>query len=303
MNRRQALPLHALRAFEAAARHRSLLRGAEELSVTHGAISQQIKLLERVLKKQLFDRTKRPIALTSAGQQLLSAVTESFGRLARTTTAIENGELEGEITLSCVPGLAANWLVPALHSFLASHSGISLRIKTEYWRHPTAADHVDLAVVYGSAEHPGKKVTLLGHSEFFPVGSPKLVGSKRKNFSAGAITQFTLLHEYSSETWSRWFVSMGSNLPDSRGVTFDGAHLTLQAARFGAGVAMGDLPTVRNDLEQGHLLRLSDVSVPAAHPYYLVTSPETANRPDIKALEDWLIALSDFSMGTESNSV
>jgi LysR family transcriptional regulator, glycine cleavage system transcriptional activator len=288
--RRSRLPLHALRAFEAAANHRSLLRAAEDLGVTHGAVSHQIKLLESIVKKPLFNRARRPIALTAAGEQLLAVVNESFDRLTRAAVAIESGELEGEITLSCVPGLAANWLVPALGDFLATHNNVSVRIETEYWRHPNVSDRVDLAVVYGSAEHPGKRVILLGHSDFFPVASPALTEKSRGTVTPEEMASYTLLHEYSTETWSRWFATVGYSGLLSRGITFDGAHLSLQAARAGYGVAMGDTPTVNMDLQSGRLIRLSAAAVPAAYPYYLLTAPARLTRPVVKALEDWLIA-------------
>ena len=183
--KRSHLPLNALRAFEAAARQRSLGRAAQELSVTHGAVSHQIKSLESLLGRSLLDRRRRPIKLTSAGEQLLAAVGESFDRLARVTDAIARDELEGEIRVACVPGLASNWLVPSLGTFLASHANIKIHVETEYWREPAMVNRVDLAVAYGSAEHPGSRVVLLGQSEFYPVASPRLIDDCRGSADAG----------------------------------------------------------------------------------------------------------------------
>ena len=285
---RNRLPLNALRAFEAAARHRNLVRAAEELAVTHGAVSHQIRALEEQLASPLFDRSQRPMGLTPAGAQLLAAVHDSFERLTRAASAIKSGEIEGEITLSCVPGLAANWLVPRLGEFLSLHANVAVHVLTEYWRHPKMADRADLAIAYGSAEHPGKRVVRLGHAEFFPVCSPTL---KRRLGMPKDLLEQTLLHEYSDEAWSRWFAAAGLAPTGSiRGVYFDSAHLSLEAARAGYGVAMGDIATVRDDLANKRLIRPFRLSVPAAFPYYLIAPPETEQAPAARALEEWLIA-------------
>lgn len=288
---RSRLPLKALRAFEAAARHRNLLRAADELAVTHGAVSHQIRNLERELKAQLFDRRHRPILLTQAGEQLLAAVHESFERLTRVASAIQNGEIEGEITLSCVPGLAANWLVPRLGRFLSLHANVAVHVVTEYWRHPKIADQSDLAIAYGSAEHPGRRVVRLAHAEFFPVCSPALARRKPPLKRPQDIAGHTLLHEYTDEAWSRWLAAAGqAGLKPARNVYFDGAHLSLEAARAGYGIAMGDLATVRDDLAERRLVRLFAQTVPAAFPYYLVAPPEAEQGAAARALEHWLIA-------------
>ena len=288
--KRSRLPLKALRAFEAAARHRNLLRAAEELAVTHGAVSHQIRNLEKDLKAQLFDRRHRPILLTQAGEQLLAAVHESFDRLTRVASAIQNGEIEGEITLSCVPGLAANWLVPRLGRFLSLHANVAVHVVTEYWRHPKIADQSDLAIAYGSAEHPGRRVVRLAHAEFFPVCSPALLKRKPLLKRAQDIADHTLLHEYADDAWSRWLAVSGlAGLKPARNVYFDGAHLSLEAARAGYGIALGDMATVRDDLASRRLVRLFEHTVPAAFPYYLVAPPESEQPAAARALEKWLV--------------
>ena len=289
--KRSRLPLSALRAFEAAARHRNLLRAADELAVTHGAVSHQIRALELQLKAQLFDRRRRPILLTQAGEQLLAAVHDSFDRLTRVASAIQNGEIEGEITLSCVPGLATNWLVPRLGDFLSRHANVTVHVVTEYWRHPKMADQSDVAIAYGSAEHPGKRVVRLGHAEFFPVCSPALKKRKPSIKRPPDLLKYTLLHEYNDEAWSRWLAAVGvAGLKSARSAYFDGAHLSLEAARAGYGIAMGDMATVRDDLVKKRLVRLFAQTVPAAFPYYLVAPPEAEQPPALRALEEWLIA-------------
>jgi len=284
--KRQRLPLHALRAFEAAAAKRNLVEAARELGVTHSAISHQLRLLEEVLGAKLFDRRHKPLRLTAAGERLLMVVADSFDRLSRVAAELKGNGIAGDLTVSCVPGLGTNWLLHVLGEFAASHTQVSVRMTTEIWLHPAASEEADLAIAYGSAEHPGKRVVLLGHSEFYPVCSPRLAAGLEPLVRAADLLKLMLLHEHNDETWLRWFVAAGvADVSAARGMFFDGAHLSLQAARAGLGVAMGDTPTVAADLRDGRLVRLFSLSVPATHPYYLITPPLDRMQPAARALE------------------
>lgn len=290
MLRRSRLPLHALRAFEAAARHGSFVAAAEDLAVTHGAISHQVRYLESLLDARLFDRTRRPLVLTPAGEELRKSVGEAFDRLSRATVIDRSRGEAGSVSLSCVPGLCADWLVPRLGGFLSTHPNVSLNVTTEHWRQASPFHETDLALVYGSAEHPGKRVVLLGHSSFFPVASPKLVGRRMTELTPPDILDFALLHDSTEETWSRWLTLCGIEAPSTkRGIIFDSAHLSLQAARSGYGIALGDWPTIETDLLEGRLVRLFQESVPAVFPYYLVTGPRERQSPAMQLLEDWIV--------------
>ena len=294
------LPLHALRTFSVAARHLNMVAAARELFVTHGAVSHQIRSLETQLGKPLFDRSKRPMQLTTAGEQLLRVVNDCLDRLQRSAQAIESGEIEGELTVSCVPGVAANWLVPNLGDFVSQHARIAVHVLTEHWQHPGIAARADLGISYGSAERTGKRVVLLGQAEYYPVCSPKLLEAAGPIRTPHDIAQHTLLHEYSDTTWTRWFATVGmEDVRIARRVHFDGAHLSLQAARAGYGIAMGDLSTVRKDLADGTLVRLFNVAIPAAYPYYLVAAPRAEQSAAAVALEEWLIE--NFPAGAAAN--
>ncbi|MBT4891238.1 MAG: LysR family transcriptional regulator [Rhodospirillales bacterium] len=287
MIKRRDLPLYALRGFEATARLHSLTDAAEELGVTYSAISHQIRKLEEILGTTLFDRRHKPLSLTAKGHALLSGVTDSFDRLSRAAEEAGNTGLEGELVVSCIPGLGTNWLIPALEQFLKSYTKLNLHIITEFWHHPTPHEEIDLAITYGSAERTGRRVIRLGQSEFFPVCSPRIMDGLLKPQDLAGIT---LLHDHSEETWSRWLLEAGhQNLEDRRNIYFDSAHMALEAARAGYGVAMGDRPTVQHDLREGRLIRLFDHSVPAIHPYYIDTPPLEHMKPATKALEAWLV--------------
>jgi len=288
--RRQLLPLNALRVFEAVARQRNMARAAEELGVTHSAVSQQIKKLEDLLDVEMFDRRHKPLRLTDDGQQLLGPVTQAMDILSAATHEVSRGEIEGELTVSCVPGLGSNWFVPALGEFLDAFAKIQVHVVTDFWHHPEQGEEADLAIAYGSAEQPDKRVVLLGHPEFFPVCTPRFVRSRGAIRDPSQLLTYNLLHDNSKETWSRWFAAAGvADIGARRDIVFDSAHLSLQAARAGHGVALGDAATVQHDLEQGRLLQLVDQRIPAIHPYYIVTPPTSRLKPAALAVEGWLL--------------
>lgn len=287
---RRTLPLYGLRAFEAAARHLAVARAADELGVTHSAVSHQIRGLESQLGVELFDRRHKPFRLTPEGERLLRRVREAFDALCDATTRVKAGHLEGELSVSCVPGLGANWLVPLLGQFLKTFPRLRLTVLTEHWRQPAASAEADLAIVYGSAESPGRRVIRLGHSQFFPVCSPRLAEGEPPIRRPTDLLRFNLLHEYDEEGWSRWFASAGvPQASEARGIYFDSAHWSLQAARAGYGVALGDLPTVDADLRDGRLVRLFEESIPALHPYHLLTPAADRISGPIRELESWII--------------
>lgn len=288
--KRSRLPLHAFRAFEAAAELKSLTLAADELGVTHAAISHHIRGLEDQLGLQLFDRSKRPMKLTDAGDRLLEAVQTGFDRISGAIAELKGHEFEGNIVIVSVPGLGANWLAELLGEFILMFPRVKIRMMTNPWHQPNSVEDADIAIVYGSAEQAGRRVTLLGQSDFFPVCSPRLPIAHQKNVRPRDLLEHTILHEHNTDTWTRWFISCGvipSNM--MRGIYFDGAHLTLQAARAGAGIAMADVPTVGADLREGRLVRLTNQTVPMAHPYYVTTPPIERLKPAAKAFETFIL--------------
>lgn len=288
--KRSRLPLHAFRAFEAAAELKSLTLAADELGVTHAAISHHIRGLEDQLGLQLFDRSTRPMKLTDAGDRLLEAVQTGFDRISGVIAELKGQEFEGNLTIASVPGLGANWLAELLGEFILMFPRVKIRMMTYPWHLPNAMDDADIAITYGSAEQAGRNVTLLGQSEFFPVCSPRLSVAHQKNVRPKDLLEHTIIHEHNTDTWTRWFIGCGI-APSSlmRGIYFDGADLTLQAARAGAGIAMGDIPTVGADLREGRLVRLTNYTVPMSHPYYLTTPPMERLKPAAKAFHAFIV--------------
>ncbi|MEG6509197.1 LysR substrate-binding domain-containing protein [Methyloligella sp. 2.7D] len=286
--KRSRIPLHALRAFEAAAETGNLTRAAETLGVTHAAISYQIRLLEDHLGLALFERRMRPMQLTDAGQRLLEGTRGGFDRIAHCLDDLkEEEDYAGELSVVSVPGLGGNWLTSVLGEYVSQFPKVTVRMITSPWHRQTEFEPSDFSIVYGSAEQSGRRVTLLGQTSFFPVCSPSLPIAGNRYPDPRDMLNYTLIHEYNTDTWSRWYMACGVEpFAGTRRIYFDGAHLTLHAARAGTGIAMADLPTVAADLKEGRLVRLSDLTVPATHPYYITTPPLGRLKPAAKALED-----------------
>jgi len=285
------LPLNAMRTFVVAAKHLNINHAAAELCVTHSAVSHQIKMLEDSLNQKLFDRRKRPFCLTPAGEELRTVLSECLEKIQCSINAIELGSISGEVTISCVPGLAANWLVPKLGGFLKENENIVVKLITDYWNLRSRPNDADLAIIYGSAEVPGKRVLRLGQSDYFPVCTPFFLEKVGPIIKPEDIAKHTLLHEYNDITWSRWFASIGLvNIKARQEVYFDGAHLSLSAARAGYGIALGDMPTIIDDLKSGKLVQLFKTNIPATFPYYLIAEPKSTQSASAAKMEEWLLS-------------
>src|SRR3954454_22286338 len=170
--------LNALKAFEAAARHESFTRVAEELSVTQGAVSHQVKALEAELGLKLFNRERQRLVITEAGRAYLLVVRDAFDRIADGTERLLQRQRGGSLVVSTSPNFAAKWLVHRLGRFAEAHPDIDLRISASLHHVDFAREDVDLAVRHGDGQAPGLHVARLCVEELAPVCSPKL---RRRN--------------------------------------------------------------------------------------------------------------------------
>jgi LysR family glycine cleavage system transcriptional activator len=282
--------LNALRAFEAAGRHGSLTRAAEELHVTHSAISHQIKALEAELGTPLFRRTGRALEPTEGGRLLLPALGEAFERIARAVEAARRSQSGGILTLSVEPSFAARWLVLRLGRFRAVHPGIELRLSPSEAVVDLERDDVDVAIRYGRGGWPGMRADLLMHAKVFPVCSPALLEGGPRLTRPGDLAGHVLLHEDSDAYWREWLAAAGAAEVDaSRGPRFDTAHLALAAAAAGQGIALADDALAAADLAEGRLVRLFRVEIATDQGYWLVAPPRSVGRPKVEAFRAWLL--------------
>lgn len=301
-------PLNALRAFEAAARHRSFKRAAQELFVTPAAISQQVKALEDYLGVELFRRLTRAIELTPAAEAMLPKLHEGFDCFAAGLAQARRAEERGRIAVEAPPNFVARWLVPRLRSFAASHPQFDLRIigtlraidnpEAEAPADPGRGDaEAQVAVRYGLGDYPDAVVDLLFRPVYVPVCSPKLLGRGPPLHKPADLKHHILIHDDSSPGdeerpgWEEWLAIAGAKGVDaSRGPRFSNASLAHEAAIDGLGVALALRPLVDSDIEEGRLVVPIERTVPTNFAYYLVTPETLIQHPAAATFRRWLKA-------------
>ncbi len=291
-------PLNSLRAFEAAARHLSFTKAAEELHVTPAAVSHQIKGLEDQLGVPLFRRLTRALRLTEAGQAALPVLRDGFDKLADGVDLLRAHEESGVLTVSLEPSFAAKWLVPRLDRLRAAHPELEVRLDATDRLADFQRDNVDLAIRYGGGDYPGLEVEQLLSEEIFPVCSPKLRDGPAPLVQPADLRHHTLIHldwdreDVGAPTWRMWLLAAGINDIDfTRGPVFSMKSLALQAAIEGQGVALASSVLVADDLAAGRLVVPFDVSVcdPLEFAYYIVVPKRTAGLPKVAAFRGWLL--------------
>ncbi len=285
-------PLNGLRAFEAAARHMSFTRAAEELSVTQAAVSHQVKALEARLGVQLFRRASRSLILTEDGQRYLPDVRGAFDLIATATTRLRKQDSVGMLTVSVTASFGSKWLVPRLPRFRELQPEIDVRVHAADELVDFSRGSVDMAIRYGRGNWPDLHAMELFNETFFPVCSPQLLAGPRPLREPSELRHHTLLHEdLMAIDWAVWLRTAGvQGVDPTRGPVFSHANMSLQAAADGQGVALGRSPLADDDLAAGRLVRLFEVSLPGDWAYHIVCPRATADRPKIVAFRDWLLA-------------
>src|SRR5215467_7697382 len=287
---RRLPPLNALRAFEAAARSESITRAAEELSVTQGAVSQQVKALEATLGIKLFNRERQRLSMTEAGREYLAVVRDALDRIALGTERLVQRQTSGVLTLSTSPDFAAKWLVYRLGRFAESHPEIDLRVSAVAQHVDFAREDVDLAVRHGDGKWPGLDAVRLSSERLFPVCSPKLVSGRNRIRTAADLLKFPLLHVNDWTTWARWFEAAGISDPVAHGPSLNQASMLIDLAADGQGVALARTVLAAWDLINGRLVRPIDVSLRMSNTYWIVCPKVNASVPKIAIFRNWLLA-------------
>ena len=292
--RRRLPPLNALRAFEAAARHLNFSRAADELSVTPGAVSQQIQNLEDYVGAALFKRTPKGLLLTDAAQTALPALREAFDRLAEAASLLTAAVDGRRLTLTAAPSFAAKWLVPRLGKFEEAHPQVDVWLSAGMEVVDFATGEVDLAIRYGSGRYPGLEVMRLLSETVIPVASPELLASNPLNDPAD-LANHVLLHDGSPDAddscpdWAMWLAARGiKNVDGNRGPRFNQSSLVIEAAVNGRGVALAKQTLAQADLDAGRLVAPLQIATAVDFAYYVV-HPKTKGRlPQVKAFVAWL---------------
>ena len=302
---RRLPPLNALKAFEAAARHASISRAAEELCVTQGAVSQQVKALESEFGLKLFNREHRRVVITEAGRGYLEVVRDAFDRIASGTERLLQRQSAGVLTVSTSPNFASKWLVHRLARFASAHPEIDLRISASLHHVDFAREEVDLAIRHGDGQANGLHVTRLRAEELVVVASPKLATGKRALRKPADLARHTLLHINDRRDWRKWFDAAGISATDElRGPIFNQASMAIDAAVDGQGVALARSALATWDLNCGRLVRPFSLSLPVPYAYWIVCPNATANLPKIALFRDWLLseAKAELAVGTNERA-
>ncbi|MBN9318869.1 MAG: transcriptional regulator GcvA [Caulobacterales bacterium] len=294
--RRRLPPLNALRAFEAAARHLNFSRAADELSVTPGAVSQQIQNLEDYVGAALFRRTPKGLLLTDAAQTALPALREAFDRLAEAASMLTAAVDGRRLTLTAAPSFAAKWLVPRLGRFEAAHPQVDVWLSAGMDVVDFNAGEVDLAIRYGAGRYPGLEVTRLLSETVIPVASPEFLAEHPLN-SPADLKNAVLLHDGSPDAddscpdWAMWLAARGvRDVDGTRGPRFNQSSLVIEAAAAGRGVALAKSTLAQADLDAGRLIApLQDATV-VDFAYYLVHPKAKGRLPQVKAFSAWIAA-------------
>ncbi|MFN3507244.1 MAG: LysR substrate-binding domain-containing protein [Allorhizobium sp.] len=281
-------PLNPLRAFEAAARRGSISAAARELSVTHGAISHQIRSLEETLKTALFERGGKRLKLTPQGALLLPAVTQAFDGIAAATALMNRPSTSGSLRISCVPALLSLWLVPRLGSFVDRYPEISVTLTSSNDPNLIYSPDIDIAILYGAGGWKDCWTRLWSTFELFPVVSPTLLNTRPLR-SVRDLRDHVLLHGDDGREWRSWLAAADQlDMPRAREHFMGDARLSTEAARFGQGVALGDSITASSLIAAGELVIPFDLAVPAPDAFYVAARNDVRAAPIAKVFIDWI---------------
>ena len=288
---RRLPPLNALRAFEAAARHESFTRAAEELCVTQGAVSHQVKALESELGLKLFNRECQRLIITEAGRNYLEVVRDALDRIASGTERLLQRQSAGALTVSTSPNFAAKWLVHRLGRFAEAHPHVDLRVSASLHHVDFAREDVDLGIRHGDGLEPGLHVTRLCAETLTPVCSPKLMRGRNRLRAPPDLARHTLLHLNDRGDWQKWLDAAGVEGVDlKRGPVLNQASMVLDAAVDGQGVALARSALAAWDMIGGRLVQPFELALPVPYAYWIVCPKATAKLPKIVMFRDWLLA-------------
>ncbi len=297
---RRTLPLNALRAFEVAARHRSLAKAAEELAVTPAAVHHQVKSLEELLGVQLFARAGNSLALTKAATIALPTLESAFDLLSLATEKIRQHSSSGVLSLAVCPSFAQKWLIPRLNRFRSEFEGIEIRISTTDDFPDLSNSEIDLAIAYGPEERfrrSGVSAERLLGDEVFPVCSRSFLEQHQLKVVQD-LQRAVLLHDdralmEQGIDWHSWLSTVGaSNLSaeESNSIRFDSVSLAIDAAIAGQGVALGRSSLVCDDVAAGRLVAPFKQRLTVNGGYYVAHLAIIAEQPKVIAFREWLFA-------------
>jgi LysR family transcriptional regulator, glycine cleavage system transcriptional activator len=289
MDLRQLPALNALKAFEAAARHESFSRAADELFVTHGAVSHQIRALEGELGVALFARDGKRVRLTDTGRRYALQVRDALTQLIHATQEIRAGDRDRRLVVSILSSFAARWVTPRIGRFIEAHPQWDVELQSTNQLADLARDDVDVAIRFGYGHYPGLHAELLLDEIFFPACSPDFNGGRLPT-EPRELAGFPLLRS-DDELWRPWFDAAGlTDFPEpKRGVLYQDSSNLLQATMDGQGIALVRRSLAVHEITLGRLVRLfKDIDGPSPWRYYFICTPQRLETERVQAFRAWV---------------
>ena len=284
------IPVGPLRAFDVAARNLNLTAAAEEMNVTHAAVSRQVKQLEQRLGVQLFERLPRGLKLTVHGALLAEGTREAFDRLATAIEDVSAPAVRRKLTISTFSSLATRWLMPRVQGFSTLFPETDLQVSTTARLVDFSREDVDVAVRFGGGEYPGMHVRPMFKPKEIVVAAPSLLKRGPPIKAYADLKGHTLLHDDAYRTWTHWLDAVGAKgVNPRRGIICGDRNSMLAAALEGQGVGITSDLFAANDLKSGRLVKVFDAEVSATFGIYALCLPRRLNDPLISGTMDWLV--------------
>ncbi|SAL05312.1 DNA-binding transcriptional activator GcvA [Caballeronia calidae] len=288
MDLRKLPNLGALKAFEAAARLKSFSRAAQELYVTHSAISHQIRSLEAELGIVLFKREGKRIDLTDRGHRYAEQVRAALINLASATESIRSGDRDRRLVISVLPSFASRWLTPRIGRFIDLYPELDVELQSTHTLTDFNRDEVDVVLRFGDGDYPGVFVELLLDEAFFPVCAPTFNNGNLPKTPTDLANATLLRNDF--EMWRCWFEAAGLDASSEprRGVLYQDASHLIQAAAEGQGVALVRRSLAMQEIADGRLVRLFDVDAPSPWAYWFMCPRPLVETFRVRVLREWL---------------
>lgn len=290
--------LNALRAFEAAGRHRSFKAAAEELSVSPSAVGHLVSGLESYFGAKLFRRLNRTVELTREGQLLLPGLTSGFRRLTAAVADFQRRDRDVPLIVSVEPYFATKWLMPRLQLFRSTHPAIEIRIDPSHRLADLHHGDADIAIRYGAGKFPDLEVDdLYPNQDMIAVCSPELLDGPLPLEKPEDLARHTLIHRPSDPppydlTWEHWFRAAGlDKIHEKAGLVVGFEDFAVLAAIQGQGVSLATRLLAADDLAAGRLVQLFDVSYRSRYGHYLVSTQDKLRNPRVAAFRNWILEL------------
>ncbi|MBB3063748.1 LysR substrate-binding domain-containing protein [Limibacillus halophilus] len=284
-------PLGTIRYFELAAEHESFVQAANDLRVSKGAVSQQIKQLEQFLGVSLFRRSGRRVVLTAAGRRYHSAVRNALNILEKETERVAGSRVRGQLKITVLPAFASIWLVPRMPGFQQSMPHIDIVVSADAEMVDFSRSDAQLGIRYGTTDTEGLTATYLGHDTLAPVCTPNYA-EKMAIHRAEDLSRCLLLHDtYWSDDWTRWLTTAGvAGSLGGDGQFFTHYSMAIDTARAGGGIAMGHKLLLRDLFARNELVCPLEQTIAAQQGYFVVVPDKSAHLDYVKRFRSWLTA-------------